>query len=684
MTTKFFDYVVITPEGTPLGGDVHLEVQNNGDFYIRFHMHCSSIFADFSFNLRAYVTVPNGATFLFQHTGNVNGKQSHDYEERGNNPQLRNHFASIATTGVYMVSKDYEWGGAVGTLVTLVHDVIEFVAGAAGTALGIIIGVTREAIGWLNLNLGPGGTIGVVAGVVIFAVAAPLLGGGAALITATVAGIATGAVINSQIERRYLNALEIECARQVFGNTLAYDKVILTNLGGMDGRAFTAPGADGKTYVNLGKNFSNPLVDWPRRGQLLIHELTHAWQIEHTTFLPGLMCSGIVNQTQYGLFGDNKYEFGPAGPPWDGFNLEQQASIIDQWFAGNGHSSAYSEMDQENPYFRYIGEDILHHVPGQILFALGQDNVVRTAHRDGSGWHWSAIGDATFNQGSPITAVCSGDALDIFVLGQDNVVRTAFRDGSGWHWSTIPGAAFNQRSPITAVRHGNALDIFVLGNDNVVRTAFRDGSGWHWSAIGGAAFNQGNPITAVRSGDTLDIFVLGQDNVVRTASRDRSGWHWSMINGAAFNQGNPITAVRSGKALLDIFVLGQDNVVRTAFRDGSGWHWSAVNGATFKQGSPITAVRRGNALDIFVLGQDNVVRTAFRDGSGWHWSAINGAAFPQVNRITAVRRRDALDIFVLGGDNVVRTAFRDESGWHWSTITGAAFNQGNQITVVRT
>ena len=43
--------------------------------------------------------------------------------------------------------------------------------------------------------------------------------------------------------------------------------------------------------------------------------------------------------------------------------------------------------------------------------------------------------------------------LDVFVLGQDNMVRTASRDGAGWHWSTIDGAAFNQGNPITALRN---------------------------------------------------------------------------------------------------------------------------------------------------------------------------------------------------------------------------------------
>ena len=56
------------------------------------------------------------------------------------------------------------------------------------------------------------------------------------------------------------------------------------------------------------------------------------------------------------------------------------------------------------------------------------------------------------HQGNPIAAVGNGSALDIFVLGSDGVVRTAFRDGTGWHWSAVEGAAFSQGNPIAAVR----------------------------------------------------------------------------------------------------------------------------------------------------------------------------------------------------------------------------------------
>jgi hypothetical protein len=148
-----------------------------------------------------------------------------------------------------------------------------------------------------------------------------------------------------------MTAQEIAVAQQVFGSQLNYENVQLTNLSGAGGRAFTAPGVDGKTYCNLGSaTYDNTLnlgpcpaggshdhtgsgnyllqhdtplgasqqADWkwcgkcqeltyamptrpsdgsyPVNGERLIHELTHAWQIQHNSFVPGFVCSGIVNQ----------------------------------------------------------------------------------------------------------------------------------------------------------------------------------------------------------------------------------------------------------------------------------------------------------------------------------------------------------------------------------------------------
>lgn len=352
-----YDAVITTPSGTPLGGSVHLEVHQNGDYAIHFDMRSSSIFGDFDFAIRAYLGVPNGPVLFFYHAGHVSGVDSSPFDEIGNNPFIATYWDALAGGAQFSVAKEYQWGGVIGVAEALVRDVLDLFTGAVSTAIGAVIGVTREAIGWIGANLGPGGTLGVLAGVAVFVAT------GGAVVLATVAGVAVGAVANALIDSRPLSSAEIDFARQVFCDKISYDKITLTNLHTVNNRAFTAPGVDGRTYVNLGPMYYNPLGSdpdaYPAPGQVLIHELTHAWQIEHTTFLPGLVCSGLVNQVNHSVFGDPIYDYGPAGPSFgDGFNLEQQGAIVDQWFGGNGHSSRYAPMDWRNPYAHYIRHDI--------------------------------------------------------------------------------------------------------------------------------------------------------------------------------------------------------------------------------------------------------------------------------------------------------------------------------------
>jgi hypothetical protein len=83
-------------------------------------------------------------------------------------------WSEIESSGSFTVAKDYRWGGIVGTLDSLVKDILDLGAAIVGTAVGAVIAVTQEAIGWIHANLGPGGTIGVLSGVAVFVVAAAL------------------------------------------------------------------------------------------------------------------------------------------------------------------------------------------------------------------------------------------------------------------------------------------------------------------------------------------------------------------------------------------------------------------------------------------------------------------------------------------------------------------------------
>lgn len=364
LQTKTFSQEWTTPSGTALGGNITLVINSDGTYTIDFRTFSSSVLEPFDFWLRAYLQAPGIGTLFFYHAGHVSGDGTDDtHPEAGSNPLIATYWNEIAASAQFSVAHDYKGAGVFGTLEDLVDDLLDIVAGAVGAVVGAVIAVTREALGWLGVTLGPGATIGVIAGVVVFAIGAIAgFGVGAALILGTVAGIVAGAVSNALISYRPMNAAEIQLAQQVFSSELPYNNVMLTNLSGLGGRSFTAPGVDGKTYCNLGAHYDNTLStgsgDYTAKGELLIHELTHAWQIAHNSFVPGFVCSGVVNQANY-VMGDDIYAYGAAGPPWASFNLEQQATIVNEWFGGNGNSEGQGPMNKSNPYYRYISGNIL-------------------------------------------------------------------------------------------------------------------------------------------------------------------------------------------------------------------------------------------------------------------------------------------------------------------------------------
>ena len=326
---------VLTPSGTALGGTVTMTLKSNGDFTTQFHMHDSGA-TGYSFQVHAIWTTPGGITVAAAHSGSVggtftSGSRDDDHTDNGNNPLIRLHWPDIQQ-GRLWVTKDYSATGVIGFVQDLAQTILDIGASVVGGAIGVVIGIGGE-IGQVFGNLGIGGVIGVLAGVAVFA-----FGGG--IVLAVVAGVAAGAVTNALID------------------------LMITNLSGLGGRAFTMPGVDGKIYLNMGDGFGDPL-DWKPnnsyrvRGQVLVHELTHAWQIHHASFPPGFVCAGIVNQANYQV-GQSVYQYGPPTYDWPAFNLEAQGAIVDQWFAGVPVASAPNRKaaDVNDPYFRYIANNI--------------------------------------------------------------------------------------------------------------------------------------------------------------------------------------------------------------------------------------------------------------------------------------------------------------------------------------
>ena len=122
---------------------------------------------------------------------------------------------------------------------------------------------------------GPGGVVGIlVAGGVVF------VGMPGNIVAVTVAGYIAGEITAALVKTRRMSSEERTLAQMVFGNSLPpFDKIILSNLEGQNGRQFVVPNLVGESIINLGSAYNDPIRyttgAYREQGQVLIHELTH-------------------------------------------------------------------------------------------------------------------------------------------------------------------------------------------------------------------------------------------------------------------------------------------------------------------------------------------------------------------------------------------------------------------------
>jgi len=360
---------ITTPSGTALGGTADITLFSDGRFSFNVHMHDSG-FDPYTFRVRCAVQAPGGVTILFQTSGHTDGTGSNpfghvnrdfDHNEEGQNALVKQYWVDVRASSM-SVSKSYDDAGLLHTLEDVAKDLLGFLIADVtfGVGLALVIAASAELADSLDASfVGPGGLVGVVvAGGVVWVF------GPSAIIAAVVAGVAAGAITDAMIAHRQITADEYRFAVTVFGNTLPpMDRLYLTNLSHGGGRAYTWPDLDHSVVLNLDKAFDDPMGftngSYPTRGQLFIHEMAHAWQIQTKSFTPGLLCK-IVFQT-------GSYDPGPAGKAWSDYGLEQQAAIVDHWFGRYG--SMWTSIDDlasklstqaaiHDPFFGYIDNNI--------------------------------------------------------------------------------------------------------------------------------------------------------------------------------------------------------------------------------------------------------------------------------------------------------------------------------------
>lgn len=384
---------IVTGGLSGLGGFVDLTFAADGTYTVHWHMWNTSKLTGYDYQVRAIFTAANGMILVMQHSGHVDAEDvfgsaaEDDYVENGKHLWVQANWGEVVN-GSMAVSHEYSAsGGILGELESLAQDAViiwsgGLAAGTTGAAFGMMISLTRETD---RVFGGVAGAFAVVGGVVVFSVEIAI---GAntvtALMCATVAGFALGAVTDAAlISARQVHEEEYDFANSagVGGSNYSNDpenasvfmgilppieNLWITNLCNPDrGRAFTVR-LQGITYMNMGAAYDH-IIDpngqpkaYPAQGQLFIHELTHALQIDRRNYA-AVICSGIVNGVSY-IFGNDVYQFGPAGPDWHSsyFNLESQAHVVDAWLAGRDTNNypTGQPMDRNSPYFMYIRDNI--------------------------------------------------------------------------------------------------------------------------------------------------------------------------------------------------------------------------------------------------------------------------------------------------------------------------------------
>ena len=363
-----FQADIVTPAGTALGGTADVTLFCDGRASFDVHMHDSG-WDPYRFRVRCAVQSPNGTTVLFQVSGHTDGTGSNplghvdrdfDHHEDYLNPLVQQNWLDLRQ-GSMSISKSYEDAGVLHAIEDIAKDLLGFLVAEVtfGAGLALVVCASAELADSLNASfVGPGGLVGVaVAGGVV------LTFGPFAIIAAVIAGVAAGAITDALIGHRQLTDEEYAFATLVFGDTLPpRDRIYVTNLSHGGGRKYTWPNVDHSVLLNLGDAFADPVHHsddaYPTRGQVFIHEMTHAWQIRAKSFIPGLVCDRLTKTSAYSL---------ALGEDWANMGMEQQAYLVDNWFRryadgwtdiGDLSVKLESQAAVRDPSFAYIANHI--------------------------------------------------------------------------------------------------------------------------------------------------------------------------------------------------------------------------------------------------------------------------------------------------------------------------------------
>jgi hypothetical protein len=354
--TLVFDQPI---DSDAMHGRVELVLRSDGSYIFRGHMRATG-FPSFAYKLQVFVRSA-GVMIAHETSGRVfgtdtPGDRQKEWNQAGSYDDVRKFWAALRVNPQFEVLRDKEIAGVTGAIVDVGQAALEtFIAAYAGGIVGalIVLGANVGSASGLTVK-NPKILLGITVGAGVF-----LAFGSGFLIPAIAAGTATAVL--ADIRHRSLNQQEIQLADRIFKGSLPVDRIVLTDLHSPDQyREFVYPAIDGSIQVNMGKNYDNPLgadinrrASYAKPGSVLMHELTHAWQVQHTTFIPGMMCKALTDRDY-----NQDVKTSGSGAAWSSFSLEQQGSIVDSWYSDFIDQGLDSSAALTDARFRYISENI--------------------------------------------------------------------------------------------------------------------------------------------------------------------------------------------------------------------------------------------------------------------------------------------------------------------------------------
>ncbi len=150
-----------------------------------------------------------------------------------------------------------------------------------------------------------------------------------------------------ELRSRPLNREEEELARRVFRDKLPYNQISIANFYLPRNEGIPVTVASGTAVIPIKSLTDYTIYFGPevfddgahlRCTHTFIHELTHVWQGYYARFSWQYMVNSIFNQGLAVIrHGDRNraYRYDPENLlPWESYNVEQQANIVEDWFIG--------------------------------------------------------------------------------------------------------------------------------------------------------------------------------------------------------------------------------------------------------------------------------------------------------------------------------------------------------------